>query len=811
MNLNLLLIILIVFNYTAAKPDKDETIANKKIDLKSDSHLESSDLNLDKSNSNLNLTDPSLKNISHKLSSKEEKEDSEEDVNLKKNSERDTKDLDNKEVLLIFCSLLILKLISIYLVQLQKKDNSSTRNHKLLVAKDDLILNGKLKQKTNTKEQTDKHKEDTDTQTSKDTKQSTSTKADDLPSFDEWKKKVVEEEPNNQQNSAVINSSNKKLFQSSSNDNKLRIRNYASSECGAKVINSNKEAQGSYKILSESQDEYMLNPCNSKIWFIIELCEAIKLSFIEVANYELFSSTFRDFLIYGSGHYPTRDWHLLGNFTANDIKQVQVFSFGEEENEFRKFIKIEILSHHGSEHFCPFSLVRMFGTSMTDEFDALDGDKIMNNKLMQDEMELLQKKDDDDTKKNYLNEKSVFYKILKKVAEFFYKNLPERDRKSKTKEENFARFLKDRDTLDAIIEQSIMNMLPTLKPKLEICSNLDKQSRKLRSQRIKYCSYLRTLIGATTFDLLLKEMDKESKLQFKCLLNTNSSALNSELNITDSSKSKKLKIESSIVDKKIDSVKLEDSSDQDSDEINLNSNSDSRASAMHSIKITPSLENEELILPTPTMMSKSNLESSATMSSLEMIKKNEKSDELSKKEEKSIQLEGSSKTQEESIKVDDSSSSGEQSSEQQVKSNEKTIENNQIQSSKGSPLTEDEILPNGTPISGSSSKETIFIRMINKIKTLELNLSLSSQYLEELSQRYRRQMDEMQKNFNQTIFKLNETSKTAAEKDNRQQLLLDRLGSKIHDLEDKLFILISILIAKLAYDLITYFLSRRRS
>ncbi|KAK4336619.1 hypothetical protein RND71_043958 [Anisodus tanguticus] len=85
-------------------------------------------------------------------------------------------------------------------------------------------------------------------------------KSDDLPPFDEWKKKVVEEEPNNQQTSATINNSNKKLFKNNSNDPKLRIRNYASSECGAKVINSNKEAQGSYKILFESQDEYMLNP-----------------------------------------------------------------------------------------------------------------------------------------------------------------------------------------------------------------------------------------------------------------------------------------------------------------------------------------------------------------------------------------------------------------------------------------------------------------------------------------------------------------------------------------------------------------------
>lgn len=95
MNLNLLFFIsLILFNYTKCE-NLEETILNKKIDLKSDtdSNLEStSNLNLDNSANKLNLTDPSLKNISDKLSSKEDDE-----INLKKISERDTND-EKKEV-----------------------------------------------------------------------------------------------------------------------------------------------------------------------------------------------------------------------------------------------------------------------------------------------------------------------------------------------------------------------------------------------------------------------------------------------------------------------------------------------------------------------------------------------------------------------------------------------------------------------------------------------------------------------------------------------------------------------------------------
>ena len=48
----------------------------------------------------------------------------------------------------------------------------------------------------------------------------------------------MEEEPNNQQNLIINNSNNKKSFNTNSikDANKLRIRNYASSECGAKGI-----------------------------------------------------------------------------------------------------------------------------------------------------------------------------------------------------------------------------------------------------------------------------------------------------------------------------------------------------------------------------------------------------------------------------------------------------------------------------------------------------------------------------------------------------------------------------------------------
>lgn len=103
----------------------------------------------------------------------------------------------------------------------------------------------------------------------------------------------------------------------------------------------------------------------------------------------------------------------------------------------------------------------------------------------------------------------------------------------------------------------------------------------------------------------------------------------------------------------------------------------------------------------------------------------------------------------------------------------------------------------GNQVHGSSQKESVFMRLNNRIKALEMNMSLSGRYLEQLSQRwgeaarrtvlqnmfgitrvkgqreqtifpsfnsrYRKQMEEMQKAFNITIIKLQDTSRIAEE------------------------------------------------
>ena len=58
----------------------------------------------------------------------------------------------------------------------------------------------------------------------------------------------------------------------------------------------------------------------------------------------------------------------MGNFEAKDEKAIQSFSIGNEEM-FAKFVKVEILSHYGSEHFCPISLMKVLGTSVVEVYE----------------------------------------------------------------------------------------------------------------------------------------------------------------------------------------------------------------------------------------------------------------------------------------------------------------------------------------------------------------------------------------------------------------------------------------------------------
>ena len=108
--------------------------------------------------------------------------------------------------------------------------------------------------------------------------------------------------------------------------------------------------------------------CGHKAWFVAELCENIKALKIELANFELYSSVPHEFKVWLSNSYD-KDWALFGHFFAEDSRDVQVFH--AKDTVFGKYAKVEVLSSHGSEHFCIVSLFRIFGIP---EIELIGGD-----------------------------------------------------------------------------------------------------------------------------------------------------------------------------------------------------------------------------------------------------------------------------------------------------------------------------------------------------------------------------------------------------------------------------------------------------
>lgn len=122
--------------------------------------------------------------------------------------------------------------------------------------------------------------------------------------------------------------------------------------------------QSTSAILKENMDLYMLNPCSNKIWyvasllstnesilffsplkpsflffstlslmlrFIIELCEPIQVKQLVIANFELFSSTPKDFLVSISNRYAQwlccRICHVIFLISSKRRSHFHLFTF----------------------------------------------------------------------------------------------------------------------------------------------------------------------------------------------------------------------------------------------------------------------------------------------------------------------------------------------------------------------------------------------------------------------------------------------------------------------------------------------------
>jgi hypothetical protein len=141
---------------------------------------------------------------------------------------------------------------------------------------------------------------------------------------------------------------------------------YASASKGAKVVAHNKEAKGASNILGKDHDKYLRNPCSvGEKFVVIELAEETLVVTVKIANFEHYSSNFKEFALSGSLSYPTETWSPLGTFVAANVKHAQCFKLPEPK--WVRYLKLNLLSHYGSEFYCTLSVVEVYGVDAMEQ------------------------------------------------------------------------------------------------------------------------------------------------------------------------------------------------------------------------------------------------------------------------------------------------------------------------------------------------------------------------------------------------------------------------------------------------------------
>lgn len=155
--------------------------------------------------------------------------------------------------------------------------------------------------------------------------------------------------------------------------------NYASADCGARVIGASKEASSTSAILNNNRDSYMLAPCSTTSRHtIIELCQQIRVDSIAVSNFEYFSSTFKKCRL----SIPAKKndpWEVVGEWVARPGRGEQTFKLQTATPNFTKFIRVDFDGHFGSSYYCPITSVKVFGKTMMEEFVEEDGKEEVSN------------------------------------------------------------------------------------------------------------------------------------------------------------------------------------------------------------------------------------------------------------------------------------------------------------------------------------------------------------------------------------------------------------------------------------------------
>ncbi|XP_023941042.1 SUN domain-containing ossification factor isoform X2 [Bicyclus anynana] len=632
------------------------------------------------------------------------------------------------------------------------------------------------------------------------------TPQEDIPSFSEWAQKQLAEA---EKKDTVLNHSSQPSHSNtnfSSKNTKLRSKNYASPACGAKVVAVNPEAGSASSILSPNRDEYMLNTCNSRIWFVVELCEAVQAQKIEIANFELFSSTPKDIAVGFSDRFPVREWASVGQFTAQDMRDVQ--SFDLYPQIFGKFIRVELLSHHGSEHYCPISLFKVYGTS---EFEVLEKESSQHSAHIDEdeEDEIIDVPDvpaaeAEPSKNLFGSARDAVMSIMKKAAQALVKSeVPNNvssehndtstdnmykkccspshiivcDNCSETLYNDVYELLScSSDRLSSLVRQVFLR--DTLKC-TSVCQNygLDFKSTKTIEFGDERAAYVNSFFPPKYIAALCNILAIKEK---KVVLNTSfETEMNVTSNVTVDESPQKLNSETNSEQE----LKLVPIKDNDTDDkINETAQSDDKTVPEQKLEHAP------IELPKDDKDNKDSKEDSQTIieeqqplpepqvDSGPQEKQIEEKSEIENQDSPKVEIKNGKDVNMDKPK--DNLNIGDEISDQVMIESDGFISELDQMAVDPTPAGAQAAL-NQNQAQATLQKESVFLRLSNRVKTLERNMSLSGQYLEELSRRYKKQVEEMQKSFEKTILQMSEERKKSNE---REQKYLDQMNL----LQDKL-------------------------
>ncbi|ORX58568.1 hypothetical protein BCR36DRAFT_409078 [Piromyces finnis] len=184
--------------------------------------------------------------------------------------------------------------------------------------------------------------------------------------------------------------------------------NYASSDCAAILLKSNKEAKYANSILNEKKDSYMINECSAKNKFVvIELCNDILIDAIVIGNFELFSSTIKLFKVSLSNkfNYHNNKWTTLAYFQAVNSRDIQVFKV-DNPVMYARYVRIDFISNYGFESFCPLNLLRIHGITMMEEYKADEYPDLIINKEdndVKEDLKIIEEKSINEDNKQQIN------------------------------------------------------------------------------------------------------------------------------------------------------------------------------------------------------------------------------------------------------------------------------------------------------------------------------------------------------------------------------------------------------------------------